>query len=51
MERKGFSYADAATVVAIRKFKLEYLLTFDARSFSGFVRRLVGPGYWSSLSE
>jgi predicted nucleic acid-binding protein len=50
-DRKGFSYTDSTTVVALRRFRLGFLLTFDARSFSGLARRIVGPGYWGSLPE
>jgi predicted nucleic acid-binding protein len=50
-DRRGFSYTDATTVVALRRFRLGFLLTFDARSFSGLARRIVGPGYWGSLPE
>jgi predicted nucleic acid-binding protein len=50
-DRKGFSYTDATTVVALRRFRLGFLLTFDTRSFSGLAGRIVGPGYWGSLPE
>ena len=50
-DRRGFSYTDATTVVALRRFRLGFLLTFDARSFSDLASRIVGPSYWGSLPE
>ncbi|MCD6278454.1 MAG: PIN domain-containing protein [Desulfurococcales archaeon] len=49
--RKGFSYTDAVTTVALRKFRIDYLLSFDVRSFAGLVSSIVGPNYWESLPK
>jgi len=49
--RKGFSYTDAVTIVFMREYGIDYLLTHDLRSFHGFIENIVGPGYWNSLSS
>lgn len=48
--KKGFSYTDATTVIVIDSLNIDYLLTFDLRSFGGLVRSIVGPGYWNTLT-
>ena len=50
-DRIGFSYTDAITVIAMKRYNIDFLLSFDKRSFLGLVERIVGPGYWSSLPE
>jgi len=47
--RKGFSYTDAVTVAAMREFKIEYLLSYDLRSFQGLIDSIIGPNYWQML--
>jgi len=47
--RKGFSYTDAVTVAAMREFKIEYLLSYDLRSFQGLIDNIIGPNYWQML--
>ncbi len=47
--KKGFSYTDALTVVVFRELELDYLLTYDLRSFSGLVDNIIGPGYWQTI--
>ncbi len=49
LERKGFSYTDATTVVTVRMLDIDCLLTFDIRSFSGLVKNIIGPNYWDTL--
>ncbi len=49
ISRKGFSYTDALTVAVVRELKISYLLSYDARSFSGLVDNIVGMNYWNSL--
>lgn len=49
--RRGLSYTDAITVAVIQKLKISYLLSYDLRSFSGFVDNIVGMNYWSSLPK
>ncbi len=49
--RKGFSYTDAVTVAVIKKLRIDYLLSYDVRSFLGLVNNVVGMNYWSSLPK
>ncbi len=49
--RKGFSYTDAITVAVMREYDIDYLLTYDLRSFQRLVDNIIGPGYWNSLSD
>ena len=49
--RKGFSYTDAVTVSIAREFMVEYLLSYDLRSFQGLIENIIGPGYWQTLSD
>ena len=51
LARKGFSYTDAVTVAAVRRFRIDYLLSFDLRSFYGLVDNIVGSNYWQTLSK
>jgi len=51
ISRKGFSYTDAVTVAVVRRLKIGYLLSYDVRSFSGFVDSIIGMNYWSSLPK
>jgi predicted nucleic acid-binding protein len=49
--KKGFSYTDATTIAAMRRYKIGFLLSFDQRSFSWLVERIIGPSYWNALPE
>jgi len=51
IDRKGFSYTDAITVITIRDFNIKTLLTYDLRSFRKLVENIVGPNYWQTLSR
>ncbi len=51
ISRKGFSYTDAITVAVIREYGINYLLTYDERSFTGLVENIVGIDYWSTLTR
>lgn len=51
ISRKGFSYTDAITVAVIREYGINYLLTYDERSFTGLVENIVGVDYWSTLTR
>ena len=50
IHRKGFSYTDAVTVAVIKEYDIDYLLSFDLRSFSKLVNNVVGSNYWEKLS-
>lgn len=50
IERKGFSHTDATTVITMKSLRIDYLLTFDTRSFGGLVENLIGLGYWNTLT-
>ncbi len=47
--RKGFSYTDAVTVAIMKEFLIEYLLSYNTRSFKGLVNNIIGPNYWQTL--
>ena len=49
--RKGFSYTDAITVAVMKEFMIDYLLSYDIRSFQGLIDNIVGPNYWQMLSS
>lgn len=49
MRRKGFSYTDAVTVTVIREYGIDYLLSYDTRSFTGLVDNIIGTNYWDTL--
>ena len=51
ISRKGFSYTDAITVATIKEYGIDYLLTYDVRSFSGLVDKIIGANYWNTLSK
>lgn len=51
IRRKGFSYTDATTILAMKQYKLGFLLSFDQRTFQGLVPKIIGPNYWASLPE
>ena len=43
------SLTDAALITVLREWNLEYLATFDERSFSSLVKNTIGRGYFDSL--
>ncbi len=49
IERRGLSYTDAVTIAVIRELGIDYLLSFDLRSFKGLVDNIVGPSYWQTI--
>lgn len=49
--RKGLSYTDAVTIALIKSHKIDYLLSYDLRSFKGLVENIIGPGYWHTIPE
>ncbi len=49
LRRKGFSYTDAITVAAMKEFMIDYLLSYDTRSFQGLIDNIIGPNYWQTL--
>ncbi len=51
LQRKGLSYTDAVTVALIKSHKIDYLLSYDLRSFKGLVENIIGPGYWHTIPE
>jgi len=51
IRRKGFSYTDATTILAMKQYKLGFLLSFDQRTFQGLVPKIIGQKYWASLPE
>lgn len=51
LKQKGFSYTDAVTATTLRKYELDYILTFDQRSFLDLAKKIIGPNYWNLLPE
>ncbi len=51
LQRKGLSYTDAVTVALIKSHKIDYLLSYDLRSFKGLVENIIGLGYWHTIPE
>ena len=51
LRRKGLSYTDAVTAALIKSHKIDYLLSYDLRSFKGLVENIIGPGYWHTISK
>lgn len=51
LQRKGLSYTDAVTVALIKSHKIDYLLSYDLRSFKGLIKNIVGPGYWHTIPK
>lgn len=49
--KKGLSYTDAVTIVLIKSHKIDYLLSYDLRSFKGLVENIIGPGYWHTIPK
>jgi predicted nucleic acid-binding protein len=49
--RKGFSYTDAVTAATMKEYMIDYLLSYDIRSFQGLVGKIIGPNYWQMLSN
>jgi len=47
--RKGLSYTDAVTVAVMKEFIIDYLLSYDTRSFQGLINNIIGPNYWQTL--
>lgn len=51
LQRKGLSYTDAVTAALIKSHKIDYLLSYDLRSFKGLVENIIGPGYWHTIPK
>lgn len=51
IRRKGFSYTDAITILAMKQYRLGFLLSFDQLAFQGLVPKIIEPNYWASLPE
>ncbi len=51
ISRKGLSYTDAVTVVMLKEYVIDYLLSYDERSFKGLVDNIIGANYWNTLSR
>jgi len=49
MWRKGLSYTDATTVALIKNQEIEFLLSYDLRSFENLVENVIGPNYWNII--
>ena len=49
MWRKGLSYTDAITVALIKNQEIEFLLSYDLRSFENLVENVIGPNYWNVI--
>jgi predicted nucleic acid-binding protein len=49
-KKAGVSFTDATTIVILSVLKIEYLASFDGRSFDGIVSKRIGEGFFSSLS-
>jgi predicted nucleic acid-binding protein len=45
------SLTDSASVALMRSLGIEWLATFDERSFRKYSKSIVGPAYWESLDE
>lgn len=51
ISRKGLSYTDAVTVAVIEEYGIDYLLSYDIRSFHNLVENIIGVNYWNLLTE
>jgi len=51
IDRRGLSYTDVVTITCINIFKINFLISYDIRSFKGFVKNIIGPHYWETLSR
>ncbi|RLG81945.1 MAG: hypothetical protein DRO40_08830 [Thermoprotei archaeon] len=49
IRKEGFSYTDAVTVAIIKELDIEYLLSYNLRSFSNLVDNIIGMDYWKNL--
>ncbi|MBK5190888.1 MAG: PIN domain-containing protein [Methanosarcinales archaeon] len=49
--KAGVSFTDATTLAIMSMLKIEYLASFDGRSFDGIVSKRIGEGFFSSLSN
>lgn len=50
-EKAGLSFTDASTIALLREADIEFLASFDSRSFEGIVEWRIGENFWSSLTE
>jgi len=51
IDRRGLSYTDALTIATIKEYEINYLLTYDIRSFKGFIDNIIEPNYWNTLTK
>jgi hypothetical protein len=50
-EKIGLSFTDATTIAIIEMLEIEYIASFDSRSFDGILKNRVGEGFWKGLGK